>query len=158
MSSFAVKLWKSVKMIKFNCKHESFVLSWWIEQNQKFLFFIFKFWPKSHTWTLSEIFKFINFEVCFHSYVKLWKSVNIIKFECKYDLQVFSWWMEQNSEALVILKFWRKSYTWTFAEILKLANFWSLSLFTAKLWTSVKMIKLESKLDLQVLSWWLEQN
>ena len=28
--------------------------------------------------------------------VKLWKSVKMIKFEYKHDLQVFSWWMEQN--------------------------------------------------------------
>ena len=28
--------------------------------------------------------------------VKLWKSVKMIKFECKHDLQVFSWWMDKN--------------------------------------------------------------
>ena len=28
-------------------------------------------------------------------YVKLWKSVKMIKFKCKDDLQVFSYWMEQ---------------------------------------------------------------
>ena len=28
--------------------------------------------------------------------VKLWKSVKMINFECKLDLQVFSWSMEQN--------------------------------------------------------------
>ena len=28
--------------------------------------------------------------------VKLWKSVKMIKFKCKDDLQVFSWWMEKN--------------------------------------------------------------
>ena len=33
LSSFTVKLWKSVKMIKFECKHDLRVFSWWIEQN-----------------------------------------------------------------------------------------------------------------------------
>ena len=28
---------------------------------------IFKFWPKSESWTLAEIFKLTNFEVCLHS-------------------------------------------------------------------------------------------
>ena len=28
--------------------------------------------------------------------VKLWKSVKMIKFKCKLDLQVVSWWMVQN--------------------------------------------------------------
>ena len=28
--------------------------------------------------------------------VKLWKSVKMIKFEYKHDLQVFSWWMDKN--------------------------------------------------------------
>ena len=41
--------------------------------------------------------------------VKLWKSVKIIKFICKLDLQVLSWWMEQYQEVLVIFKFWPES-------------------------------------------------
>ena len=42
----------------------------------------------------------------------------------------------------------------------KLENwlFWSFSSFTVKLWKSVKMIKFECKLDLQVVSWWMVQN
>ena len=28
--------------------------------------------------------------------VKLWKSVKMIKFKCKLDIQLFSWWMVQN--------------------------------------------------------------
>ena len=28
--------------------------------------------------------------------MKLWKSVKVIKFEYKHDLQVFSWWMDKN--------------------------------------------------------------
>ena len=30
------------------------------------------------------------------STVKLWKSVKMIKFKCKLDLEVVSWWMVQN--------------------------------------------------------------
>ena len=37
---------------------------------------------------LTLMFAFIN--------CKLWKSVNMIKFEYKHDLQVFSWWMDKN--------------------------------------------------------------
>ena len=33
LPSFPVKLWKSVKMIKFEYKHNSEAVSWWIEQN-----------------------------------------------------------------------------------------------------------------------------
>ena len=42
--------------------------------------------------------------------VKLRKSVKMIKFEYKHDLQVFSWWMDKNLEVLVIFKFWPKSH------------------------------------------------
>ena len=45
-----VKLWKSVKIIKFEYKHDSEAVSWWMEQNEEVLV-IFKFWPKSHTRT-----------------------------------------------------------------------------------------------------------
>ena len=41
---------------------------------------------------------------------------------------------------------------------LQIDKFWSLSSFTVKLWKSVKMIKLNCKDDLQVFSWWMEQN
>ena len=33
LPSFPVKLWKSVKMIKFEYKHDSEAVSWWMEQN-----------------------------------------------------------------------------------------------------------------------------
>ena len=33
LPSFPVKLWKSVKMIKFEYKHDSEAISWWMEQN-----------------------------------------------------------------------------------------------------------------------------
>ena len=89
---------------------------------------------------------------------KTWKSVKMIKFEYKHDLQVFSWWMDKNSEVLVIFKFWPKSHTRTLGENLKIDYFWSFSSFTVKLWKSVKMIKFECKLDLQVVSWWEVQN
>ena len=52
--------------------------------------------------------------------VRLWKSVKMIKFKCKLDLQVVSWWMVQNEEVLVIFKFWPESHTRTIAEILKI--------------------------------------
>ena len=90
--------------------------------------------------------------------VKLWKSVKMIEFEYRHDLQVFSWWMVQNWEVLVIYKFWPKSHTWTLAENLKIDYFWSFSSFTVKLWKSVKIIKFECKLDLEVVSWWMVQN
>ena len=41
---------------------------------------------------------------------------------------------------------------------LEIDCFWSFSSFTVKLWKSVKMIKFECKLDLQVVSWWMVQN
>ena len=52
--------------------------------------------------------------------VKLWKPVKMIKFKCKFDLQVVSWWMVQNWEVLVIFKFWPQSDPRTLAEILKI--------------------------------------
>ena len=152
MPSFPVKLWKSIKMIKFEYKHDSEAVSWWMEQNSEVLV-IFKFWPKSHTRTLAENLK-IDYFWSFSSFtVKLWKSVKMIKFEYKHDLQVFSWWMDKNEEVLVIFKFWTKSHTQTLAENLKMDYFWSFSSFTVKLWKSVKMIKFEFKLDFQVVSW-----
>ena len=65
--------------------------------------------------------------------------------------------MEQYWEILVIFKFWPESHARTLAEILKIDSFWSLSSFTAKLWKSCKMMKLECKHDLQVFSSWMEQ-
>ena len=44
----------------------------------------------------------------------------MIKLECKDDLQVFSWWMEQNWEALDIFKFSPESRNRSLAEILKI--------------------------------------
>ena len=66
LSSFTVQLWKSVKIIKFECKLDLQVFPLWIEQYWEILL-IFKFSPKSHTGTLAEIFKLTNFQVCFHS-------------------------------------------------------------------------------------------
>ena len=40
----------------------------------------------------------------------------MIKFECKHDIQVFSWWIEQIWEVLVIFNFWGKSHTPALAE------------------------------------------
>ena len=46
--------------------------------------------------TLAENLK-IDYFWSFSSFtVKLWKSVKMIKFKCKLDLQVVSWWMVQN--------------------------------------------------------------
>ena len=33
LTSFPLKLWKSVKIIKFEYKHDSEAVSWWMEQN-----------------------------------------------------------------------------------------------------------------------------
>ena len=46
--------------------------------------------------TLSEIFKLTNFEVCLHSMESCESQSKWSKFKYKDDLQVFSWWMEQN--------------------------------------------------------------
>ena len=66
-----------------------------MERNYEVLV-IMKFWPRSHTQTIAENLKIDKFW-CFSWFtVKLWKMVKMIKFECKLDLQVFPWWMEQN--------------------------------------------------------------
>ena len=87
----------------------------------------------------------------FSSTVKLWKSVKMIKFKCKLHIIVSSWWMEKNEEVLVIIKSWPRSHTRTLAENLKVDWFWSFSSFTVKHWKSVKMIKFECQLDLQIV-------
>ena len=73
VSSFTVKLWKSVKMIILKCKDDLQVFNWWMEKNEEVLV-IMKFWPRSQTTyrtlvnhTLAEIFKLTNFGVCLHS-------------------------------------------------------------------------------------------
>ena len=66
--------------------------------------------------------------------------------------------MLKNYHVLVVIKFWPSPNTWTLAEILKIDWYWSLPSFTLKLWKSGKMIKFKSKEDLQVFSWWMEQN
>ena len=66
--------------------------------------------------------------------------------------------MVQNSEVLVIFKFWHESHTRTLAENLKIDYFWCLPSFPVKLWKSIKMIKFEYKHDLQVFSWWMDKN
>ena len=48
--------------------------------------------------------------------------------------------------------------TQTLVEFLKIDYFWSFSSFTVKLCKSVKMIKFECKLDLQVVCWWMVEN
>ena len=78
---------------------------------------------------------------------KLWKSVKMIKFEYKHDLQVFSWWMDKNSEVLVIFKFWPKSHTRTLAENLKIDYFWSFSSFT------VKTVKVSQNDQIRIWTW-----
>ena len=56
----------------------------------------FQILTKLHTRTLAENLK-IDYFWSFSSFtVKLWKSVKMIKFKCKLDLQVVSWWMVQN--------------------------------------------------------------
>ena len=65
--SFPVKLWKSVKMIKFEYKHDFQVFSWWMDKWIKNFLVIFKFWPKSHTRTLAENLKIDYFWSFLHS-------------------------------------------------------------------------------------------
>ena len=52
MSTFTVKLWKSLKMIKFECKLDLQVFSWWMELRS---ISHFEFWPKSHTHPLQKL-------------------------------------------------------------------------------------------------------
>ena len=66
-----------------------------MEKNYEDLVLI-KFWPRSHTQILAENLKIDQFWSLSPFSVKQWKSVKMIKFECKHDLQVFCWWMEQN--------------------------------------------------------------
>ena len=54
---------------------------------------------------------------------KLWKSVQMMTFNCEHDLQVFSWWIELNKKVLIIFKFWPISYTRTLEEISKVDKF-----------------------------------
>ena len=66
-----------------------------MEQNEAVLVII-KFWPEPQTRTLAEILKIDWFWSLSSFTVKLWKWIKMIKFECKVDLQVFSWWLEKN--------------------------------------------------------------
>ena len=99
--------------------HDLQVFSWWMEK-------IKKSWslsnfdpnripkPLQKTWKLTKFWSFSSFTV------KLWKSVKMIKFECKLDLKMFSWWMEHNYEVFVIFKFWPESLARTLAEMLEI--------------------------------------
>ena len=113
---------------------------------------------KLHTQTLAEILKIEKFWSFSSLTAKLWKSVEMTKFEWKHDLQVFSWWIEQNFSSfshfrilseIAYSKLSRKLENWLLLEF---------SSFTVKLWKSVKMIKFQCKPDLQVFSWWMEKN
>ena len=109
-------------MIKFKCKDYVEVLAWWMEKNSEVLVII-KFWPWSYSPNLSiKLENCVILEFLF-IHCKLWKSVKIINFKCKNDLEVFSWWMEQNLEVLIFIKFRPRSHTRTLAEIFKLTNF-----------------------------------
>ena len=79
------------------------------------------FYQNSHTQALAEILKIDSFWGLSSFTVKLWKSVKMIKFNCKHDFEMFSSLMEQNEEVLVIFKFWPKSHkAQALAEILKI--------------------------------------
>ena len=67
----------------------------WMNGTELRSFSHFKFWPKPHTRTLAENLKIYYFRSFSSFTVKLWKSVKMIKFKCKLDLQVFSWCMLQ---------------------------------------------------------------
>ena len=108
---------------------------------------------------------------CFSSFtVKLWKSVKMIIFKYKDDLQVFSLWMEKKWEVLVLIKFWPSSHTQTLAENLKnwlIFEFFFIHCKTAKvsqndqirmwrLFTSVFLMnrtELRSFSHFQILTW-----
>ena len=117
-----LRMWKSVKMIKFECNHDLQVFSSWMEQNYEVLV-IFKFWPKSHTRTLAEIFKLTNFEVSLHSLETCesqskWSNSNVkMIYKCLLD------------EWKRIKKFWSLSsfdldhLPWHYQKTCKLTNF-----------------------------------
>ena len=148
MSSFTVKLGKSVKMIKFKCKHNLQV-------------FIFGLRSLSHFQILTKI-----------AYSDLSRNLEnwlILKFLCILCKIVK---VNQDDQIRMIYKCfldeWKRIKKFqslsNFDRIAypdltrKLENWLSLSSFTVKLWKSVKMIKFDCKLDLQMFSWWMEQN
>ena len=106
-----VKIWKwlkllnSVPFIKKRLLNHIYIQIWssWltfkVSQGMKVNIKISqfsRFLLRSHTRTLAENLK-IDYFWSFSSFtVKLWKSVKMIKFKCKLDLQVVSWWMVQN--------------------------------------------------------------
>ena len=114
LSSFTATLWKSVKLIKFECQLDfSSVFLMNGTGLLSFRHFQIFTWiaymdlqEKSSNWL---IFGFSSFTV------KLWKSAKMIKFQCKRDLQKFSCGTEQNSEVLVIFKFSLELHTRTLA-------------------------------------------
>ena len=73
-----------------------------------------------------------------------------------HDLQVFSWWMEKIKKSWSLSNFDPNRIPKPLQKTWKLTKFWSFSSFTVKLWKSVKMIKLEYKLDLQWFLWLME--
>ena len=89
---------------------------------------------------------------------KLWKSIKMIKFKCKDDLQVFFWLFLKELRSFSHFQILTKIAYPELAEILKIDWFWSFPSLTVKLWKLVKMIKFECKHDLQAFSWWMEQN
>ena len=86
-----VKIWKSLK-----------------QKTWKFLTIFDYFWLFltifDYFWLFLTIFDYLWLFLTIFDYfcsfslftVKLWKSVNMIKFKCKLDLQVVSWWMVHN--------------------------------------------------------------
>ena len=119
---------------------------------------IFKFWPKLHTRTLAENLK-IDYFWSFSSFtVKLWKS-------CQNDqIRMQTWFTSgflMNGTELRSFSYFQILTCIAYSDLSRnLENWlcWSCSSFNVKLPKSVKMIKFECKLDLQVVSWWMVQN
>ena len=102
-----------------------------------------------------------NWLILMFAFISLWNCESQWRWSNSNINMIYKYFLDEwirIKKFLVIFKFWPKSDTRTLAENLKIDYFWSFSSFTVKLWKSVKMIKFECKLDLQVVSWWMVQN
>ena len=156
-SSFTVKLWKSVKMIKFKCKLDLQVVSWWMEQNYKgFIIFKFLTWiaysdlsRKLENWPFLEFF-FIHcktVKISQYDQIRMWTWFKSVFLTNGTELRTFTHFQILTKIAEPDLS--RKLENWLFLE------FFFIHGKTVKV---SKMIKFECKVDLQVFSWWMEQN
>ena len=148
MSSFTVKLWSSVKIIKFKCKDD---LQSVFMMNGK------------------ELWSFNHFEILtWNAYSDLsrnlenWLISKFVFIHCKtvrvsqdFQHQMKTWFASiflMNGTELRSFSHFQILTQIVYLDLsrnLQIDKFWSLSSFTVKLWKSVKMIKFKCKDDLQ---------